>query len=79
MPTKTTTKKTTGAASAKKPPAKKPAAPKKKVASCTQDEIALRAYFIAEKRQSLGLPGDAHTDWIKAERELAAESSAKKK
>ena len=80
MPTKTTTKKPARAASAKKPPAKKPAAPKKKkAASYTQDDIALRAYFIAEKRQRLGLPGNAHADWVEAERELAVGNRAKKK
>ena len=79
MTTKTTTKKTAAAASAKKPAAKKPAAPKKKTAKYTEDDVALRAYFIAEKRQRLGLPGDSHADWIEAERQLAAESRAKKK
>jgi hypothetical protein len=40
----------------------------------TQDDVALRAYFIAEKRRTLGVPGDEHTDWIEAERQLKAES-----
>ena len=79
MPTKTTTKKTADAASAKKPAAKKPAAPRKKAAKYTEDDVALRAYFIAEKRRSLGLPGDSHADWIEAERQLSAESRVKKK
>ena len=79
MPAKTTTKKTATAASAKKPAAKKPAAPKKKAAKYTEDDVALRAYFISEKRRNLGLPGDSHADWIEAERQLAQESRAKKK
>jgi hypothetical protein len=74
MLTKTTAKKTVTAATAKKPAAKKPATPKTKKAAYTQDEIALRAYFISEKRQRLGLHGDSHSDWIEAERQLAAES-----
>ena len=77
MPTKNTTKKTAPAASAKKPPAKKSAAPKAKKAAYTQDDVALRAYFIAEKRQRLGVHGDSHSDWIEAERQLAAENGAK--
>lgn len=56
----------------KKPAAKVPAKP-----SFTNDDIALRAYFIAEKRQKLRLPGDAHQDWIQAEQELLAESKKK--
>lgn len=42
----------------------------------SQDDVALRAYFIAERRQAAGLPGDAHQDWIEAERQLVAEASA---
>ncbi|HEX5177561.1 MAG TPA: DUF2934 domain-containing protein [Chthoniobacteraceae bacterium] len=39
----------------------------------TQEEIALRAYFIAENRHAHGLPGDAHQDWLEAERQIMAE------
>ena len=78
MPKKTTTKKIAPAAAAKKPATKKPAAPKtKKAAAYTQDDVALRAYFIAEKRQRLGVHGDSHSDWIEAERQLAAENGVK--
>jgi len=63
--------------SARKPAARKAAAPKAKSAHFTQDDVALRAYFIAEKRQKLGLPGDAHSDWLEAERQLRAESGGK--
>jgi hypothetical protein len=55
--------------------ARKPATPKSKNAHFTQDDVALRAYFIAEKRQKLGLHGDAHSDWLEAERQLRAESA----
>jgi hypothetical protein len=37
------------------------------------EDIALRAYFIAEKRQQLGLPGDSMSDWVEAERQLLGE------
>lgn len=46
-------------------------------ASITPADIALRAYFIAEKRQKLGLPGDSTSDWMEAERQLKAEAVAK--
>ena len=64
------------AAAKAKPVAKatKPAAP-----AYTQDDVALRAYFIAEKRRTEGLPGDEHGDWVEAERQLAQESTKKKK
>ncbi len=36
----------------------------------TVEEIALKAYYIAERRSRLGLPGDSQSDWLQAEREL---------
>lgn len=79
MPTKTNTNKTAADAIAGKPAAKKPTRPgKKKDAHPKQEDLALRAYFLAEKRQKLGLPGDALADWIEAERQLAAESRPKR-
>lgn len=36
------------------------------------EDVALRAYFIAEKRRRDGLPGDEHQDWLEAERQLSA-------
>jgi hypothetical protein len=69
---------------AKKKPAvakAKPAAKttKPKAPAYTTDDIALRAYFIAEKRRTHGLPGSEHHDWVEAERQLAAESKRPKK
>ncbi|MBU3664746.1 MAG: DUF2934 domain-containing protein [Chthoniobacterales bacterium] len=40
------------------------------IGSVTNHDIAVRAYFIAEKRRELGLPGDAESDWLEAERQL---------
>ncbi len=63
------------AKSAAKP--KKPAVPKRTVpsaAAISSDDIALRAYFIAERRQQEGIHGDEHSDWIEAERQLRAEA-----
>ena len=45
----------------------------------TPADVALRAYFIAEKRQKSGLPGDSTSDWVEAERQLKAEAAAKAK
>ena len=72
------------APAAKKPAAKKSIAksPAKKTAvakhAFTHDDVALRAYFIAEKRHKAGLPGDSAHDWIEAERQLIAESKKKR-
>lgn len=78
--TKTTVKKP------KAPPAKakRPAPKATKVAapaipSFTREDVALRAYFISEKRRTHGLAGDEHQDWVEAERQLLAESGKPKK
>ena len=66
-------------------PAKAPVAQVKATAvtkpalSVTPADIALRAYFIAEKRQKLGLPGDSTSDWVEAERQLQAKAALKAK
>jgi hypothetical protein len=39
----------------------------------TDEEIRIRAYFIAEMRQRMSIPGDAHSDWIEARRQLLEE------
>ena len=36
-------------------------------------DIRIRAYYIAERRVKLGWPGDSHSDWIEAERQIRAE------
>jgi len=43
------------------------------------EEISLRAYYIAERRQAMGWPGDSSHDWIEAERQLKAEAKRKAK
>jgi hypothetical protein len=65
---------------------KKPAAPKKTSAKQaassgsaaafepTDEQIRLRAYFLAERRHRLSLPGDSNHDWIEARRQLIEES-----
>ncbi len=70
------TKPAVAKASARKPPAKKKAPARKPVTFSTED-IALRAYFIAEDRHRHGIAGDSHSDWIEAERQLRAETKKK--
>jgi len=43
----------------------------------SDEEIRLRAYFIAERRFQLGLPGDSDSDWIEAKRQLLEETARK--
>ena len=64
------------------PPVKQPiskstrrSASKAKASSFSREDVALRAYFIAETRQKHGLPGNSTTDWIEAERQLAEEAN----
>ncbi len=85
MAAKKTAKKTTAKkppakkTPAKKAPAKKAAAkkaPKKKAAKTKKaapsiDEITRVAYSIYLKRMETGAPGDPHTDWIEAEKQLS--------
>lgn len=40
----------------------------------TDEEIRIRAYFIAERRHKLSLPGDSNLDWIEARRQLIEEA-----
>lgn len=55
-----------------KPPAKVHKVPPLAPAIPT-DEIALRAYFIAQNRRANGIPGDELSDWVEAERQLLSE------
>jgi hypothetical protein len=43
------------------------------------EDISLRAYFIAERRQAMGWPGDSTSDWVEAERQLKAEAKRSKR
>ena len=65
-------------AAAKKSPVKQPATSiaqpaASRPAEPTDDEIRLRAYFLAERRHQLALPGDSNHDWIEARRQLLEE------
>lgn len=41
------------------------------------DDISLRAYYIGERRQKMGWPGDSGTDWADAVSQLRAEAIEK--
>lgn len=70
----------------KKAPLKKKSAPPSKptvpakasraaaVAEPSDEEIRIRAYFIAERRLQLSLQGDSAHDWIEAKRQLVQEA-----
>jgi hypothetical protein len=57
-------------AKAAKPAAKPAVKPVAEPVAVSHDDIAFRAYLIAEKRTQLGLPGDSLSDWVEAERQL---------
>ena len=48
-------------------------APATSAAEPSDEMIQTRAYFIAERRHRLGLPGDASSDWLEAKRQLLSE------
>jgi Protein of unknown function (DUF2934) len=58
----------------KKPAAKKAAPASKPAIEPTDEQIRLRAYFLAELRHKLSLPGDSNHDWIEARRQLIEEA-----
>ena len=70
---------------AAKPAAKRASLPRKKAATrktpetkkeksrVSDEAIRIRAYFISEQRERVGIPGDANSDWIEARRQLLAE------
>jgi len=39
----------------------------------SNEQVALRAYFIGERRRKLGFPGDETSDWVEAKREISEE------
>lgn len=65
---KEVTKKAT--TSPKKAAATLPAAPKA-TSKPSADTVARAAYLNYRKRVEQGLPGDSHTDWLEAERQLS--------
>jgi hypothetical protein len=62
-------------AAARKWPAKRRASSRKTPADPTDEAIRIRAYFIAERRMRLALPGDPSLDWLEAKRQLLDEAA----
>jgi hypothetical protein len=62
----------------KKPVTAKPVASRKKAPEIhiSNEDIALRAYYIAERRQKMGWPGNSADDWLEAEAQLREEARA---
>ena len=54
-------------------------APEMEIPHIPREEIQLRAYFISERRQTMGWPGNSSTDWIEAESQLVAEAKRRLK
>jgi len=77
-PKATRKKRTPGKASAKLTPSftLEPKAPAAEPV-ISHDDIALRAYFIGERRQKMGWAGDSATDWADAVSQLRAEALEK--
>ena len=44
----------------------------------SNESIATRAYYISERRQAMGWPGDSETDWLEALSQLTAEAKRRK-
>ena len=59
--------------------AAKSRARKKAMEQLNRDQVALHAYFIAERRRKVGMPGDQLSDWVQAERELLLELRPKRR
>ena len=68
------TKSTETAVRATKPKPEAKAPERTASPAVSTDLVALRAYFISEKRIADGIEGDALTDWLEAERQILAES-----
>ena len=45
----------------------------------SNDDVSLRAYFISERRQKMGWPGNSSSDWSEAESHLLAELRRREK
>lgn len=60
-------------ASASKPPVPAKASRGTTGSEPSDEEIRIRAYFIAERRLQLSLQGDSAHDWIEAKRQLIEE------
>lgn len=77
-PPKTAAKKVPAKKKSKAPTARKTTAAKKPAKNPegpSDTDIQLRAYFLAERRMQLGLPGDSSHDWLEARKQLIEEAA----
>jgi hypothetical protein len=68
-----------GNAAARKARAQKRAPSQKTPSEPTDEAIRIRAYFIAERRLRLAIPGDPSLDWLDAKRQLLDEAAGPSK
>ncbi len=76
VPAKKSVQRKAGSPSATKTAVSKSKARKNIDAQPSNEQVALRAYFIGERRRNLGIPGDETSDWVEAEREISEELKA---
>ena len=77
VPGKKSVQRKTGSPSTSKTEASESKAREKMDAQLSNEKIALRAYFIGERRRKLGFPGDETSDWVEAKREISEELKAR--
>jgi len=78
VPAKKSVQRKTGSPSTSKTEASESKAREKMDAhQLSNEQIALRAYFIGERRRKLGFPGDETSDWVEAKREISEELKAR--
>ncbi|SRR6266852_6230996 len=77
VPAKKSVQRKAGSPSTTKTTGPKSKARKNIDAQPSNEQVALRAYFIGERRRNLGIPGDETSDWVEAEREMLEELKAR--
>ena len=73
VPAKKSSQRKTGSPSTSKTEVSESKAREKMDAQLSNEQVALRAYFIGERRRKLGFPGDETSDWVEAKREISEE------
>ena len=76
VPAKKSVQRKAGSPSTTKTEVSETKAREKMDAQLSNEQVALRAYFIGERRRKLGFPGDETSDWVEAKREISEELKA---
>src|SRR6266853_34266 len=66
VPAKKSGQRKTGSPSTSKTEVSESKAREKMDVQLSNEQVALRAYFIGERRRKLGFPGDETSDWVEA-------------